>query len=169
MKGKFLLMILVSLFFFSCKKDKQSCSDGIFDSEKEEKTDCGGVCPPCDFQPTSVDTYLSVKVNGKAVSFSEYSIVKSSVWMLYFENDSLNVQLNLGDGDSLGGRPIEVIGSQAEYKFLNYPTLHNGLSVFSNVDHSENKLSAYFEAKLFALNNIDTLFLTDGEFQNISW
>ena len=64
MKTKLSIILAVALLTFSCKKDEQSCSDGIFTPEKEEKTDCGGVCPPCDFKPTVIDSYLTTSING---------------------------------------------------------------------------------------------------------
>ncbi|HLW39604.1 MAG TPA: hypothetical protein VKX31_04370 [Brumimicrobium sp.] len=132
-------------------------------------TDCGGVCPPCSTDPNPVFSFLTVSVNGKSVYFGDYTLEKSSVWTLQFKNDSIDVKLNLGGGDSLGERPIESVGSSGEYRQLNYPVLYSGRSVFSEVNQEDNRLSAYFQAKFIAVNGIDTLFLSDGEFQNISW
>src|SRR5690554_4765093 len=107
MNYRLTLILLCVLFLFSCKKDEQSCSDGIFDPDKEEKTDCGGVCPPCDFEPTVIDSFLRADINGRAISFSNYNLTKNPDWILHFQNDSLDIKVNFGSDDSLGGRPIE--------------------------------------------------------------
>lgn len=170
MKGRLTILLLVSLLLFSCKKEKQSCSDGIFDPEKEEKTDCGGVCPPCDFQPTIIDTYLSTKINNVPTTFSDFSLAKTPDWILSFENDTINVKVNFGQGDSLGGRPMEVINSTAIFNSNNYSTLGKGISVFAEVNHTENYLSGFFEAKFVLDNDVnDTLKITNGEFEKIYW
>src|SRR5690554_1747065 len=111
-----LSLLLLLCLFFSCKKEEQSCTDGIFTPEKEVKIDCGGVCPPCDFKPTVIESYLSTKINGKSVSFGEFTLKKTPEWILSFTNDSIAVQVNFGDGDSLGGRPIQTIDSKATYQ-----------------------------------------------------
>src|SRR5690554_7652362 len=82
--------------------------------------DCGGVCPPCNFEPTVVNSFLSTKVNGEPVSFATFTLVKSPDWILSFENDSINIQVNLGQGDSLGGRPMNVLYSSATYNTENH-------------------------------------------------
>jgi hypothetical protein len=47
MKSKILLLAIVTITFFGCKKDdKESCSDGK-QNQGETKVDCGGPCPPC--------------------------------------------------------------------------------------------------------------------------
>ncbi|HTO38690.1 MAG TPA: hypothetical protein VL021_09725 [Brumimicrobium sp.] len=163
------LFLVGFLFLTSCKKEEQSCHDGIFDPEKEEKTDCGGVCPPCDFVPTAVDEFVQVKVNGKFVSFTDYTLTKNPNWNLRFKNDSLDIRLNLTEGDSLGGRPIEQAQSTSTYAFKDYPTLYSGMVVLSDINHVENELSGYFQAKFVANNGFDTLFLTNGEFAKIPW
>lgn len=170
MNGKLTLLIFVGFLMFSCKKEEQSCSDGIFSPDKEEEMDCGGVCPPCNFEPTVVNSFLSTKVNGEPVSFATFTLVKSPDWILSFENDSINIQVNLGQGDSLGGRPMNVLYSSATYNAENHPVLADGYSVFAKVDHVKNELSGFFNAKFVSDNNTsDTLRLSDGEFQNVQW
>ena len=170
MNGRLTILLLTSLLLFSCKKDKQSCTDGIFNPEKEVKTDCGGVCPPCDFVPTPVNTFLTTKVNGVKTTFSNFTLVKTPDWILSFENDTLNIKVNFGQGDSLGGRPMETLYSTALLKTDNYSTLGGGFSVFAEVNHTGNYLSGFFEAKFVSDNDIyDTLRITNGEFQKINW
>ncbi|HZH86918.1 MAG TPA: hypothetical protein VFD77_06350 [Brumimicrobium sp.] len=170
MDGRISLLILVCFLFFSCKKDEQSCTDGIFTPEKETKMDCGGVCPPCDFQPTVIASYLSTVINGESVSFSNYSLVKSPDWILTFENDSLFFNVNFGSGDSLGGRPITPTYSIAKFNMIDYSTFASGTVVFADVNHTKNELSGYFNAKFISDNDVyDTLVVKSGEFSNIKW
>lgn len=170
MKTKITILLAVALLSFSCKKEEQSCSDGIFTPEKETKVDCGGVCPPCDFVPTIIDTYLTTQVNGKPVSFSNYSLSKTPDWILSFYNDSLSVKINFGSGDSLGGRPMLSTYSLGELSNVNYSTLSSGFVVFAEIDHTENLLSGFFTAKFISdVNVFDTLAITSGEFAKINW
>ena len=170
MNAKLTILLLSSLLLFSCKKDKQSCSDGIFTPDKEEKMDCGGVCPPCDFVPTQVSTFLSTKIINVSTSFNNFTLIKAPDWILKFQNDTLNIQVNFGDGDSLGGRPLKSIYSQATFKVEGYSTLTEGFSVLAEINHTENYLSGFFEAFFVSDNDVyDTLRVTNGEFEKIYW
>lgn len=170
MKTKITLFLTLALLSFSCDKDEQSCSDGVFSPGKETKVDCGGVCPPCDFTPSIVDTYLTTQVNGNPVSFSSYSLTKNPDWILNFNNDSLSVNINFGSGDSLGGRPMTSTYSVAELSNVNYSTLNSGFVILAEIDHTEKLLSGYFTAKFISdVNVFDTLVITTGEFAKINW
>lgn len=170
MKTQLTIFLAFLFLTFSCEKEEQSCSDGVFTPEKEKKTDCGGVCPPCDFVPTNVDTYLSANINGEQISFTDYSLSKTPEWILTFQNDSLYFNVNFGDGDSLGGRPISSTYSQGIMNGDNYPDLMNGTVVFSEIDHTEKHLSGFFTVK-FNKNGsvIDTLVAADAQFSKIKW
>lgn len=166
------LTIFISIVFmtFSCNKEEQSCSDGIFTPEKEQKVDCGGVCPPCDFTPTVIDEFLRAKVNGESITFDNYSLSKTPDWILTFQNDSLYVNLNFGSGDSLGGRPISSTYSNGILGNENYSNLNTGTVVFAEIDHTENLLSGFFTAKFISNTNVyDTLAITSAEFAKINW
>src|SRR5690554_6365295 len=170
MNGKLTLLIFVGFLMFSCKKEVQSCFDGIFSPDKEEEMDCGGDCPHCNFEPTVVNSCLSTKVNGEPVSFATFTLVKSPDWILNLENDSINMQVNLGQGDALGGRPMNVLYSSATYDTENPSVSADGYYVFAKIDHVKNELSGFFNAKFVPDNNTtDTLRLSDGEFQNVQW
>lgn len=170
MNSKFVIGIVFVLSLFSCKKEEQSCSDGVFDPEKEEQVDCGGVCAPC--QPTSTvnDTYLFAEFDSKLINFGDISLDKSTDWILRFQNDSIDVQMNFGDDDSIGKHPIKVINSKAIYNYESYSVLTEGKILFSKVDYSKKKLSGYFQA-YFVSDNVstDTLKVTGGQFENVSW
>jgi hypothetical protein len=170
MDGRLTVLLVLTFLLFSCNKEEQSCTDGIFTPEKEVKVDCGGVCPPCDYTPTPMNTYLSTKINGVPTSFSNFALVKTPDWILSFENDSLDIQVNFGQGDSLGGRPIEIVNSLAKINAQDYSTLGEGIVVFSEVNQTENYLSGFFEAKFVSdIDIFDTLRITNGNFQEINW
>ncbi len=170
MNSKFIIAIVVSFLLLSCKKDEQSCQDGVFTPEKEEQMDCGGVCPPCNPHSDDIVSYLSADVNSKSITFGNYHINKTTDWILQFQNDSIVVFLNFGDGDSLGSRPIQVPNSKAIFKNFNYSTLTEGIVLFSEVNHSNNRLSGYFEAQFVSdIVSTDTLKLSGGQFEKVGW
>ncbi|PWH86593.1 hypothetical protein [Brumimicrobium oceani] len=170
MKTRLTMLLVFTIVLFSCRKEEQSCSDGIFTPEKEVKTDCGGVCPPCDYQPTIIDTYLSTTVNGQKVSFSDFTLTKTPDWILTFQNDSLYFNVNFGSGDSLGGRPISATYSQGTINGDNYPDLMNGTVVFAEIDNVENQLSGFFTLKFNRGGDVfDTLAVRNAEFSKINW
>jgi hypothetical protein len=162
--------LALTFLIFSCNKEEQSCSDGVFSPDEEQNLDCGGVCPPCDFQPTVVDTYLSAKINGQLTSFSDFSLTKNPDWILSFQNDSLSFNVNFGTGDSLGGRPITPTFSNGTINNVNYPDFQNGTVVLSEIDNTQNYLSGFFTVK-FNRNGsaIDTLVVSDAQFSKINW
>ena len=170
MKTKISIILALFLMSFSCDKEEQSCTDGIFTPEAEETTDCGGACPPCNFVPTSVDTYLSAKINGELMSFSNFSLYKTPDWILSFQNDSLSISVNFGAGDSLGGRPITPNFSSGIINGVNYPDVMSGTVVIAELDNTEKYLSGFFTVR-FNKNgsSIDTLVVSDAEFSKINW
>jgi len=162
--------MLFILFLLSCKKDEQSCSDGVFTPEKEDKVDCGGVCPPCDQTPPQVSPFLNGDVNGENMSFAIYSLSKSPEFIFQFENDSIHVQLNFGADESLGSHLILATNTTAIYNGTTYSTFDSGNVVFSEVNQTAQHLSGYFQVKL--VSNVivtDTLIITSAEFQQINW
>lgn len=161
---------MVSLLCFSCKKNEHSCSNGIFEPEYEEKTDCGGVCPPCDFTPTIIDTFLYAKINKTPISFTHFSLSKTQDWILTFGNDSINIQLNLGDNVNLGANSIKSLHSKATFKVNPYTHLNSGIAVLSEINQTEKILSGFFEAKFVSDDfELDTLYITDGEMGKVKW
>lgn len=165
------LALIITLLFISCKKEEQSCQDGIYTPGSEEQTDCGGVCPPCeDGSSTTIQEFLSANVEGEDIIFSDRSLTRSTDWLLNFQNDSLSVSLNFGSGDSLGARPIEPVNSGAIYNGVTHSTLAAGTVLFSAIDHTEDRLSGYFECKFVSNeNSMDTLIIKSGDFENIPW
>lgn len=172
-QNKSLLSIFTLLFLISCEKEPEhTCDDGLL-SPGEEEVDCGGSCPPC---PTPEPTeFASVDVMGAFTQFATYKLEKEDDWIIYFQNDTISVQLNIGDGDSLGVRPIKATFSKGELWTVNYPVLGEGTCLFKEIDHDKQRMSFFFEAKLGMdpsepnYNVNDTLVLKNGDFEYIEW
>ena len=169
--NRIILGILTIAMLNSCKDDEQSCSDGVFSPDEEHELDCGGVCPPCSStNPSPYSPILLCKANDSAAIFQSYSLTKSPDWILNFSNDTLSVSLNFGDGDSLGARGINPVNSGASINAQGYSTLVNGIVLFSEINHTDNRLSGFFEAKFLSNSDPnDTLILKNGDFEDILW
>ncbi len=164
-------IVITVLSMSACNKDEQSCQDGVWDEELEEKKDCGGVCPPCDDgndndAPTSL---VFAGFDGEPVSFGNYGIERNNDWKLTFQNDSISVTLNLGDGDSLGVRPVKSTDTKLYYNNVAY-SFDEGTVMFTEIDHQNQRLSGYFEAEFLDQQNPPQPFvLQNGEFENVAW
>lgn len=165
------LGLLIFIGVSSCKDEEQSCSDGVFSPDKEEEVDCGGVCPPCPSDDGDAFTsILLTNVNDTSIIFYDYSLTKNPDWILSFSNDSIMTSLNFGDGDSLGARSINPMNSVANYNSSVYSTLISGTVIFSEINHSDKRLSGFFEAKFLSdSNSNDTLIIKNGDFEDILW
>ncbi|MEX2483055.1 MAG: hypothetical protein WED10_00750 [Brumimicrobium sp.] len=154
---------------FSCKEE-QSCSDGVFTPDKEEKLDCGGVCPPCESSEPSYTSLVLADVNASFINFSNYELVKNPDWVLTFSNDTTNISLNFGDGDTLGGRDIFANGSGAVLNGAAYSNLADGYVLFTEINEEESRLTGYFQAKFVSnTDNNDTLRIINGDFEDVKW
>lgn len=169
------VLLLSLLVLTACRKDEEhidTCSNGIIDPG-ELGTDCGGPCPPCDEPTLPVRTYA--RVNGTPIDFANYELTYDTDWILSFSNDTISVVLNLGDGDSLGSRPIKPLYTNGETQLNKYPVLNDGRSLFTKIDKERNELSVLFEAKLTMsvsdpnYSSLDTMFVREAEFRNIPW
>lgn len=174
---KYLLCIVVILgfvFVSSCEKEEEidTCEDGLL-SPGEEQVDCGGPCPPC---PESDPTpFAFADINGSETQFGDFILEKFDDWVINFKNDTIDITLNLGDGDSLGMRPLKAEFSKGKLYTVEYDDLANGICLFTDIDHENKTLSFFFEAE-FATdpdspfhNPLDTLKVTKGDFENIPW
>ncbi len=170
---KFIQLICLLVFLYACDKEEviDTCQDGIF-TPGEEGVDCGGPCPPCEEEISSL---AFATINGFETRFDDYSIEKFDDWVIRIFNDTIDITLNLGNGDSLGLRPMKPLFSKAQLFNKNFSQLAQGRTVFMEIDHDEQRLSFYCDAK-FTLdpsgpnfNPLDTLFITQGDFANIPW
>lgn len=167
----YIILVTGFLSLVACKKEEQSCQDGIFTEGSEEQTDCGGVCPPCDDgEDPAPQEFLFANVQGADLSFSNRDLTRATDWVLNFQNDTISVTMNFGDGDSLGTRSMKAVNSGAVYNGVTHSALAEGNVLFTDIDHSENRLSGFFECKFVSnQNSLDTLYIKNGDFQKIPW
>lgn len=162
--------ILFFLIICSCKKsDKGNCYDGQL-SEGELQIDCGGICPPC--ESIAVNSFLLASVNNIPMQFSNRTLDENP-FILSFWNDTIDVQLHLGNLDSIGIYFIEHEFSQMMYSNINYTNLSFGHFLMTSNDETNRIMSGYFEATFinYALDSInnDTVRIKNGEFLNLTY
>jgi hypothetical protein len=160
------------MLFVSCGKEEQSCQDGVFTPGDEIQTDCGGVCPPCNDSNNANDALEVVvaTIDGVPMSFSNYTLTKNPDWILNMRNDSIDVYLNFGDGDSLGVRNLKDTLSSATMNSIGHNSIVDATVLFSQIDNAENRLSGFVECKFVSNASVnDTLRLINGTFENIPW
>lgn len=160
-----LVWVSIFTFFIACKKEdeKDTCTDGFL-TPGETQIDCGGPCKPCDEQIYSSSRAV---FKNTFITFPNYAIDNVGDFVFSTSNDSLSLQLNFGDGDTLGGRPITSgFYSKASLNGVSYPTLTEGTVVITAINFQDSLMSGYYQAKLFRAI-FDTLIFTGGEFSNI--
>lgn len=162
------------VFLFACNKEDETntCEDGLL-SPSEVGVDCGGPCPDC---PDPIPTpFAYAKINDTETQFSNYTLEKIDDWILNFKNDTVDITINLGDGDSLGARPLKAQYSKAQLFGLEYEILSQGQSLITNIDNDKKTLSFFFQAKFTIdpnsanYNVLDTFYVREGDFENIEW
>lgn len=170
-----LFLLAVILFLASCNKEqgeKDPCSDGVW-GPGEIGIDCGGICPPC--FPETNNSFAIAEIRGKIIQFAHYELEKHGDWILRFYNDTIDVTVNIGDGDSLGMRHLKPAFSKAFVSPTHYNLLSEGRCVFKEIDEENQTLSFFFEAS-FGMdpngpnyNVLDSLHVRNGDFENIKW
>lgn len=168
MKRIYFVFIGLLLICLSCKKDSHSCTDGIYSPEYEEYTDCGKTCGPCYSSNNDNLAFIFAKINGENNNFGKYSLSNNQNWILNFHKDSIYVTLNLGNSVAIGNQSIHSAASSATVGYTPYSTLISGSVGFTEIDMQNHKMSGIFDAT-FVSDLQDTLHVTSGEFQNISW
>lgn len=169
-----LIVVVLSFSLTSCEKEEEvdTCNDGV-QSIGEEGVDCGGPCPPCEEPPNNPIALATI--NGTEIQFSTYILEKDTDWVMYFANDSVSVTVNLGNGDSLGTRPLKVQHSTSKLFNKEYGALKEGKSLFEKIDHDKKELTFYFEADFGmkpsdpSYNSLDSLFVRSTTFKHIPW
>lgn len=163
------------LIFISCDKKPvepaPSCSDGIMNNG-ELGVDCGGPCAPCQTLTTPV---IFAVFNGEMTSFSNYSLSYGDTIFLTAQVDSVQLNLmfkNLTQPDeSQQLNPIVPSGMPyVVYNETNYTEIDLQYSVVVLTKNESNKLSGLFQLALpHGFNNMDTLKVVNGTFENIPY
>lgn len=159
----------IALLISSCKdKDPEVdlCKNG-FKNPGEEKIDCGGVCPDC---PVEYLPYFFLKINNKDVSYSNRALTfNSGQYTMSCQNDSSSFVFNLGSNGAVGTYTMNPVGTSCTYKNENYSLVSDGQFAISSHDQSARRMSGFFEVKFSRPGNVDTLFITNGQFQDIPY
>lgn len=167
MRISFWFGLAMLMFFSSCKKDPETtdlCSNGFLDSG-ESGIDCGGNCEPCSaFEPS----YVYLECNGQPITMDTKSLsYTNGYWSLLAYNDSLKIQLNLGNNGAIDVYPISSSGSFGEYFGNLYLNAVNGTCAFYSHDTLTNKMGGFFQIDFIRTGFNDTLKIRNGQFENM--
>ena len=159
----------------SCEKkptvQQASCTDALLNNG-EIGVDCGGPCNPC---PEVTTPIFFAVFNGDYVSFNNVQADYGDTISLSAHKDSISVNLrfkNLNTPDN-NGHLYPIIPDVlpfVTYNNTNYTTLHNQYSVVVLTKNENQKISGLFQLYLpHGFNNMDTLKVINGTFQNIPY
>ena len=163
-----MILSAMLLIFSACKEDEpvDPCTNGFLDPG-ETAPDCGGNCPPCSNTPVS---FLNLSVNGVNTSMLNYEMdYNGSAWSLQLSNDSLNIQIGCGSTGDVGTFPIDPAGSYLYKNGTQYLGQTDGTYSISEHDVTEDLMSGFFQIKFYRPGFVDTLSITNGQFQNFAY
>lgn len=167
MKAYYWFGLAMLVFFSSCKKDDDpvdTCTNGFLDPG-EIGIDCGGNCGPCDSYTPS---YVYLECNGQPITMDTKSLTYTNGnWSLLTYNDSLKIQLNLGNNGSVDVYPISPSGSFGEYFGNLYLNAENGTFAIYNHDTINHKMGGFFQVDFIRTGINDTLKIRNGQFENM--
>ena len=163
--NRFMAIVIMGLLLtVACNKEEDPvinpCMNGQLDPG-ETAIDCGGTCGDC---PNTEFPYAGFSFNGVATTASTRELTYNNGWMLDISNDTVSVQVNLGNDGSVGTYTMNASGCFASYSGLNYPTLVEGLYSISGHNTTTHKLSGFFQGKFVRVPG-DTLYITNGFFE----
>ena len=163
-----MILSTMLLIFSACKEDEpvDPCTNGFLDPG-ETVPDCGGDCPPCSVTPV---TFLNLDVNGVNTSMLNQEMhYDGNSWALQLSNDSLNIQLSFGTTGAIGTEPIIAAGSFCYKSGVQYLEQSEGAYTISEHDVSADLMSGFFQINFSRPGFVDTLRITNGQFENFSY
>ncbi len=163
-----MIMSAMLLIFSACKEDEpvDPCTNGFLDPG-ETTPDCGGNCPPCVTTPI---TFLNLEVNSVNTSMLNKEMnYDGTSWSLQLSNDSLNIQLSFGTTGLIATEPILASGSYLYKNGTQYLGQTSGTYTISDHDVSADLMSGFFQIKFFRPGFVDTLRITNGQFENFGY
>jgi hypothetical protein len=169
-RSHFTLIVIIGLLLtVACNKEEEPvinpCMNGQLDPG-ETSIDCGGTCGPC---PDPEYPSAGFSFNGISTSASTKQLTYTNDWKLYVANDSVSVQVNLGNEGVIGtDTTMSASGCYAYLNGVSYPTLVSGIYSITSHNVSTQKLSGFFQAKFVRVPG-DTLFITDGYFNYLPY
>lgn len=170
-KIKLLFTLCVLGFTLLACKDKEpvvdKCKNNFLDPG-EEQVDCGGVCPescPEEYNPT-----LFCKVNGIQTSFYTKTLQKSSDhWVLSCENDTCSFFFRFGTNGSVGTYGLQQLGTYIFFQNIQYDIVTDGFYTIGSHDTGARRMSGFFQGKFSRPNNVDTVYITGGQFTDLKY
>lgn len=164
----FMILSAMLLIFSACKEDEpvDPCTNGFLDPG-ETAPDCGGDCPPCSTTPI---TFLNLDVNGVNTSMLNKEMdYDGNSWSLQLSNDSLNIQIGYGTSGVVGTYPTNSAGTYLYKNGTQYTGQVDGTYTISDHDVSNDLMSGFFQIKFFRPGFVDTLRITNGQFENFAY
>jgi len=167
--NRFAAIVITGLLLtVACNKEEDPvinpCMNGQLDPG-ETAIDCGGTCGNC---PDPEFPYAGFSYNNVATIASTKQLTYNNGWKLLVTNDSISVQVNLGNDGSIGTDTMSPSGCHASFNGLSYPTLAFGIYSISGHNTTTQKLSGFFQGK-FVRAAGDTLFITNGFFEYLPY
>ena len=173
-----LTQICIAVAAFSlaaCNKTEEqpepTCFDGIMNGG-EMGVDCGGSCAPC---PTFSNPVFFAAFNGNFVNFPNYTAQYGDTIYLNASADSVEVNLifkNLTtpDESNLLYPFVPNLAPYVTYNGVDYSNANLDYSVVVITKNENSKISGLFQLALpHGLNNMDTLRVVNGTFENIPY
>jgi len=144
---KYLNLILIIFLLIACKKEKETCTDGL-KNQDEVKVDCGGTCSPCAIEYPETGAY------GTNALFGSDTIIltqeNSSMRAIIPEGSSLKIELTLINGeawffsDEQNWTVSDYSNNKQTFTVLNYGTADLLLNNY-NTSNIDTILVRYFE------------------------
>jgi hypothetical protein len=170
--SKYLYLLVfpaILLIFSACKEEKPAkapCENGFLDAG-ETGIDCGGNCPSC--TPVEIPL-LYVECNGGEVNMTSKSLTYSNgSWALLISNDTLSIQIALGNSGTIGTFPLIGGGSYATKNTQYYMNCSNGIYAISAHNTTTHKMSGFFQADFSRTGFNDTLHVRNGQFEFLTY
>ena len=79
-------------------------------------------------------------------------------------NDTLDIQLDLGTNGDVGSYTMSPLNSNCDYYGINYPVLSDANFAINYHDTAANRMSGFFQAKFSRPGFVDTVRITNGQF-----
>lgn len=158
------------LSIFSACKNKETpvdkCQNGFMDPG-ESGIDCGGECPPCD---PSQSSYLFMEYNGIGIiGLSKELNYDGGIWTLNAYNDSLTFQFNLGSDGTPGSYIMSPNGTFATKNGTSYMIATDGSYAISEHNTQTQKMSGFFQVNFSRVGFTDTIRISSGQFDYLSY
>jgi len=173
MRALYIIIAMLTIFS-SCKKEEDPvdpCTNGFLDPG-ETSIDCGGDCAPCS---TTQPEYFTIFVDGQLAAMTSRELLyDGTAWSLQMSNDSISMQISLGNSGTIQTSNIPAAGTYAYINGAEYPIQLNGTYSISEHDLSSQIMSGFFGIDFLreistSPSIYDTLRISGGQFEFFSY